>query len=425
VKDAANVPPARTGGHTPKGHARGTHRLVPPAETLARVRPLLAGCGITRVADVTGLDHVGIPVMQAIRPNGRSLSVHQGKGVDREACRASAVMEAIEHHHAERPRLPLRWSSAEDLAAEPGAPAIVADDLPRFARPWRPDTKVLWAPARGLRSERAGLVPYELVHLDFTLPLPPGSGHFLGGSNGLASGNHPLEAIAHGLDELVERDALTLFYLLPADAQAARRMDPDSVHDPVCRALLDRYARARITVGIWDATSDVGIPVFLAAIADADGGDPFRPIGVARGSGCHPDRGVALARALTEAAQSRLVHVTGSRDDVSAAGHARHRSPSALAQAARQLATSDRPPRRFADVPQHQAPSFEDDVALLLERLGAVGLPEPWVVDLSRPDEPIHVVRVLAPGLEGTSDNPGWRPGVRAAARLAAPERAP
>src|SRR4051795_11994988 len=66
----------------PKEFRRGAHRAVPPAETLARVRPLMARMGITRLGNITGLDRIGIPVAVAVRPNSRSVSVSQGKGLD-------------------------------------------------------------------------------------------------------------------------------------------------------------------------------------------------------------------------------------------------------------------------------------------------------------------------------------------------------
>ena len=94
-----------------KAYRRGTHRTVDPAATLARVRPHLQGMGITRIANVTGLDRIGIPVVMACRPNARSLAVSQGKGLTLEAAKASAVMEAIELHHAERIELPLKLGS--------------------------------------------------------------------------------------------------------------------------------------------------------------------------------------------------------------------------------------------------------------------------------------------------------------------------
>ena len=82
--------------HVPKAFRRGTHRAVAPAETVAPVRPFLAAMGITRVANVTGLDHVGIPVVMVCRPNSWSLAVSQGEGLDLAAAEASGLMEAIE-----------------------------------------------------------------------------------------------------------------------------------------------------------------------------------------------------------------------------------------------------------------------------------------------------------------------------------------
>ena len=84
----------------------GTRRAVPPAETLRRIRPLLPRAGITRLADITGLDWIGMPVYQAIRPNSRNLSVAQGKGLTRAQAQVSALMESLECFHGEDIRQP-------------------------------------------------------------------------------------------------------------------------------------------------------------------------------------------------------------------------------------------------------------------------------------------------------------------------------
>lgn len=97
-----------------KGHKSGTHRTISPSETLARMKPYLAPMGITRVANVTGLDTIGIPVFMACRPNSRSLAVSQGKGLDLDAARASAVMESVEGYRAEA------WVSTYRLSQIPG-----------------------------------------------------------------------------------------------------------------------------------------------------------------------------------------------------------------------------------------------------------------------------------------------------------------
>src|SRR6266852_5774176 len=84
-----------------KKYLLGTHRLVTPECTLQAIRPLLREFGITRCADVTGLDSVGIPVYCAIRPRARNVQVSNGKGVSPDEANVSALMEAIELAHAE------------------------------------------------------------------------------------------------------------------------------------------------------------------------------------------------------------------------------------------------------------------------------------------------------------------------------------
>ncbi len=77
---------------TRKGAGPDMARMVPPALTLERARPLAAKIGVTRLANLTGLDRIGIPVIDAIRPNSRSYSVAQGKGITLEAAKVSGVM---------------------------------------------------------------------------------------------------------------------------------------------------------------------------------------------------------------------------------------------------------------------------------------------------------------------------------------------
>src|SRR5712672_3132168 len=95
---------------------QGTHRMADPSETLARVRPHAARMGITRLGNITGLDRIGIPVAVAVRPNSRSVSVSQGKGLDLPQAMTSALMEACEGFHAEEIG-PIRRLSYRQLAA--------------------------------------------------------------------------------------------------------------------------------------------------------------------------------------------------------------------------------------------------------------------------------------------------------------------
>ncbi len=93
---------------------------MPPEVTWERIRPILRTLGITRVADVTGLDDVGIPVHQAIRPASHTLSVSQGKGVTHELARVSAAMEMIELAHAEVVDQPVQRGPAREILGDGG-----------------------------------------------------------------------------------------------------------------------------------------------------------------------------------------------------------------------------------------------------------------------------------------------------------------
>ena len=103
-------------------------RACAPEETLARIAPLLPRFGITRLARVTGLDCIGIPVWNAIVPNARSIVVNQGKGLTDIDAKVSAAMEALERTIASNPVLTTRLCSGLDLTADVPTPACVPAD---------------------------------------------------------------------------------------------------------------------------------------------------------------------------------------------------------------------------------------------------------------------------------------------------------
>lgn len=386
-----------------------------PEETLERLRPHLAKMGITRVANVTGLDTIGIPTVVVARPNARGLSVTQGKGPTLGIAKVSGVMEAVEHYHAERIKVSLRRAGYAELTGD--ANVLAPETLPRTARTFDPHARLLWIEAKHLATGESSLVPFELVHTDLSLPLPEGSGCFPITSNGLASGNTLVEAIAHALWELVERDATTLFYRRNPEEQARRRLKLDSVDDICCRELLAKYDAAGVGVAVWDVTSDVSIPVFLCQIVEREL-DPFRPIGMARGYGCHPRPAVALCRALCEAAQSRLTRIAGSRDDLVGSEIDARRSPEAIEYDALHLSHERFAPRSFGEVHGKLAANLFDELAWSVERLENAEFPDVYFVDLSQSEFPAHVARVLVPGLEGPSWTPQQAPSPRVGARL-------
>ena len=395
------------------GHKRDSHRSRPAAETLARLEAQKRRFGITRIAVVTGLDRIGIPVALATRPNSRSVAVSQGKGLTLAAAKVSALMEAVELWHAEHIVQPLYFAAEQDL---PDQPAPI--DVERLARVaggrYSPDLRMHWIEGLDLMTGRNVLVPHELVHADYTHPVPPGHGCFPSSTNGLASGGHRLEAICYGICEVIERDAISIWHQRGREFRARSRIDPSTVDGAAARTLWDAIERAGLEVALWDATSDTGVATFHCLIADRAGTEGH----IGLGSGAHPDRTEALARALSEAAQTRLNYITGARDDLSfeefLPGGRRSK-----ARAAAALLELGPPARDFTAVPSRNAATFRDDLDWLLERLASVSVSEVAVVDLSRNASEFAVVRVVIPGLEALHDDDRYVPGPRAIAARA------
>src|SRR5438876_11406039 len=74
---------------------------------------------------------------------------------------------------------------------------VEVDDLPRaFESRFHPFLRLLWCEGSDLLSGESLLVPYEMVHTNYAVPLPDGHGCFAASSNGLASGNTLIEAIS-------------------------------------------------------------------------------------------------------------------------------------------------------------------------------------------------------------------------------------
>jgi YcaO-like protein with predicted kinase domain len=408
VRDGA--PRAKHEREVPKCYMHGTHRTCSPAETLARVTPLLSGMGITRVANVTGLDRTGIPVVMVVRPNSRSIAVSQGKGLTLEAAKASGIMESIEVWHAERIMRPVKLASFDEMRREHRMADVARLPMAANSR-YTPHFPLLWIEGEDLLGQGPAWLPLELVSTNYTLPLPPGSGCFQANTNGLASGNHPLEAINHGICEVVERDGTTLWRLQNAHERDARAIDPATIDDAPCQEVLGRLHAAALAVRIWETTTDVGIASFVCLLMDPANTD----VDPEFGAGCHPQRGVALLRALTEAAQARNTTIAGARDDYPAkaytAAYRRRRQ-----EFCKRLIGTQRARSSYQQVPSHQSDTVQGDLRWILARLRAMGIDQVVTVDLTREALGIPVVRVVIPGLEGLmEDEEGdYAPGARA-----------
>jgi ribosomal protein S12 methylthiotransferase accessory factor len=375
---------------TAKRDLGGTVRYRDPADTLAWIRPLLPAFGITRIANVTGLDRIGIPVWMCIRPNARCLSVSQGKGVTDELAQISAIMESIELYHAEKAAEPDMVASYHEVrrrhqAVDPGGllPGV------RW-QAYHPARTIAWLGGTDLVTGEPVFVPHVVVDENFSRPHPD-LGLFFVTTTGLASGNHRLEALCHAVFEVVERDCEWHWEQLSPTARRAREVDPGTIDALVLRRLLDRFVGAGILARMWDMTSEVGIPAYHCTLSDPQalsGLDPYY------GAGCHLSKEIALSRALTEAAQSRLTFISGSRDDVFPSSYERatyviRRRPGVT------------PGRMNFDKRPSPSPgsTFDEDLRQALRLLCGAGFRRVVAVELTRPEFGVPVVKVVVPGM--------------------------
>jgi ribosomal protein S12 methylthiotransferase accessory factor YcaO len=397
---------------SPKYAASGVVRVIPPEETIRRVQPLMPRIGVTRVAEVTGLDRVGIPNFTTVRPReaDEGISYYNGKGLTREAAHAGALMEAVERYSGESWAGPVH--RCDRAGMERRGPTVDPDEvlIPRAAA-YHPGLELEWVEGFDLLAERPTYLPLNAVVCPYT-PAPGLAMLYYAGSNGLASGNTCEEALCHALCEVVERDAMAIADAALDLGRSVRRVlsrlgvTPAPVREPAvptefplidleslpprALALVARMHRAGLLVYLRDTTSTDGIPTFDCAIVERQ---LDRRHVVHGGSGAHPDARVAVARALTEAAQSRVAHIQGGREDLA---HIVCRpepfDPDEL--------YGHGPTKPFSCVTSYEHATIEEDIRFLLDRLAADRFAQVVVVDLTRPEVGVPVVRVVVPRAE-------------------------
>lgn len=388
-----------TAGSSPRLNKRfleGTHRLCTPEETLERISPHLPAMGITRIADVTGLDLIGIPVCMTVRPNSRSLSVSQGKGVTLDLAKASAAMESIESYHAEHIDLPVIRTPFRKLN-ETGQLAVDPARLMLFdPTAYHPDLDLFWVKSTELFSGQGIWVPYDAVCTDFTTPA---EGGIFRSSNGLASGNHLMEAISHAICEVVERDATAFSRLDPN--KSIKPVHHESIDSEAYQLIFSAIHKAGLELSVWNITHKLGYPTFESWVIDPTTSSRVSQSKVSGGFGTHLSKEVALLRAVTEAIQSRLTYITGSRDDMNRSEYLFGEFGSFQEIARKQSnRTPDRPAQDYAKIPSLETDSLDLDVQRQLELLKKNGIDQVLMVDLTKPEFDIPVVRVVIPGME-------------------------
>jgi ribosomal protein S12 methylthiotransferase accessory factor len=318
-----------------------------------------------------------------------------GKGTTATEARVSALCEAVERYCAARQGDELTVTDSlnglGEVAVHPNSYQLFHERqyaerdrwnashsaFHQVCAPFDAGAPTEWTPVWSLTGHTHRLLPTSTLYFDSTRV---GAADGLwADSNGNAAGSSLEDAVVQGFLELVERDAVALWWY-----NRLRRpgIDLDAFDEPWLAGLRDALARAGRRVWALDLTSDLGIPVVVAASRGADGGDAGQTV---YGFGAHLDPRLALRRALTEMVQMLPVVAAGSTP---CAQDQPYLLPDP-GQAERTPGSWCRPHRNddlLADI---------EDIRSLVTAHGM----ELLVLDQTRPDVGIPAVKVLVPGL--------------------------
>lgn len=364
----------------------GTIRARTAEQTLEIIQPYIKKAGITRLANLTGLDNIGIPVYTCIRPLSKNLSTSQGKGITDSLAKCSAYMEAIEHYYSENVATNLTASIDELTAA--GHTFIHPANMPPafFVNKFTASTPLSWTLGSNLIDDQPYYVPTEILSMDFSENAA--TGFFFKETTGLASGNNRDEALCHALYEVIERNCSNEFNSLPLHDKNLRAIDANTIDYAAAVAILEKLQQSQVDVVIFDTTNRFGVPTFHSIICD---NNPLRGLGRYAGFGTHFNKGIALCRALTEAIQSRLTFIAGSRDDM---------FPDCYkTQAKIQVAVN----KNYQQSLAYPDESLPQQLKSLLNILQNNGYEQVIAVTHTRSDDAIAVVHTLIPKLQTTT----------------------
>ena len=402
------------------------HRSASPAQVLARyghlVDPLT---GVVRELHRDDRVAEGMHCYTAQRnPAARSRDAAElrsglralcgGKGATDLDARVSAVCESLERYsgqlQGDELRVRASFTDLADAAVHPNRVLLYDTrqfgstdaSTPTFQQvddPFDESAPVDWTPLWSLTHGRQRYLPTSMLYFDSSpeceVPAPAGARMATADSNGNAAGSCLEDAVVQGFLELVERDAVALWWY---NRTRAAGVDLDSCGDDWVRGQVGVHQRAQREMWVLDLTSDLGVPVMAALSRRTD--DAREDI--VFGFGAHFDPAVAARRAVAELAQMLpgvLHRPTGDLDfrvdDPEADRWYRYAT---LDNQPHLAADPSRCPRRAADFDYRPRPDLAQDVQAIVELADRHGL-EVLVLDQTRPDIGLPVVKVVVPGL--------------------------
>ena len=347
-----------------------THNFAPPAQTVNDLRAGLGGASF-------------------------------GKGSTAEQGEASALMEAIERYtgifQGDEIRVTRRFTDFpsreiihpnkvllfSDAQYRQGQAPTADPDEPQRPLPLDRSAEIEWSPVWSLRDKRFKYLPTTLLYFFYRGPAA-----FLADSNGCAAGNTLEEAVVQGFLELVERDAYAIWWY---NRVQRPEVDLSQFDDSYIRDVRTQFAETGRRLWVLDVTSDLGIPTYVAITHWMQNGQE----NIEFGSGAHFDPRIAALRALTELNQFMSIGFLGG-------GTGEKSSLDGITP----LRLQDHPyltPSNSAAIRPGSGSTFDhhdtrEQVMSCVRLAKRAGL-DFLVLDQTRPDIQVPVVRVIVPGL--------------------------
>lgn len=406
----------------------GTYRIKDPKETIAINEPKLKIAGITRLTEITDLDRIGIPVFSAIRPTAQegSVSIYAGKGATKNQAKASAIMEGFERYSAEKQdkdTVKIKIASFDELKKEFNTIHPQALTLPKNNQNEKiANLKLEWIESEDIISEQKIYVPANAVFHPY-IPTKNNIQNknntnstniqnknntniqnpiaiFKGNTNGLASGNVIEEAVLHGIFEVIERDAWSIFELTKKNE---KQIATENIDNEIITDILNKFNEESVKIKLMDLTADLKIPTIAATADDTLLKDPAL---LTLGVGTHLNPEIAAIRALTEVAQSRATQIHGTREDTARADFMRKAGYERMKKINKHYFNEEENKINLSDITNKSTNSIKKDIEISIEEIQKVGLNQILYTNLTREEIGISVARVIIPGTELYSLDP-------------------
>lgn len=346
--------------------------------------------------------------LRALRRGLRASSC--GKGMTETQARASAIGEAIERwsgvFQGDELRRKATLAELGDAAIHPNECMLFSDRQYEHRELWNlgsgfsmvfepfvENESIDWSPVWSITSQRTRWLPTQYLY--YSYPLGDGRLFAQADSNGCASGTSLEDAALHGFCELVERDSVALWWY-----NRLRRpgIDLDSFRDPYIDRLREIYAGFGREIWALDLTADLAIPAVgaFSRVMHADRED------ILIAFGAHLDPRVAVVRALTEMNQFLPAVLPGANGTPAAqfpdAAFATWCETATLANQSYLLPNPQMAPRTATSWPIQATDNLLADLAHCQGLVEARHL-ELLLLDQTRPDVGLPVVKIIVPGL--------------------------